>query len=65
MVYGLLSAQKSKFCQPLNLYNNVISVEPQFSCDELPLLMLISSMTMSHELVEADLERVNRTGGHN
>jgi len=33
------------------------------SCSKLPLLMLISSM--SHELVEADLERVNRTGSHN
>jgi len=33
------------------------------SCSKLPLLMLISSM--SHELVEADLERVDRTGSHN
>ena len=33
------------------------------SCSKLPLLMLISSLF--HEQVEADLERINRTGSHN
>ena len=45
---------------------DVVINSVQFSIDELyklPLLMLISSM--SHEQVEADLERINRTGSRN